>query len=34
MSSNNKILIRKESGETELFDVPKLKHSLQRTGTD
>ena len=34
MSSNNKILIRKASGESEFFDVSKLKHSLRRAGAD
>lgn len=34
MSSNNKIFIRKASGESELFDVSKLIHSLQRAGAD
>ena len=31
--NNNKILIRKASGESELFDVSKLKRSLQRAGS-
>jgi hypothetical protein len=31
--TNNKILIRKASGESELFDVSKLKRSLQRAGS-
>jgi|LSQX01.2.fsa_nt_gb hypothetical protein len=34
MSSNNKILIRKASGESEFFIVSKLKHSLRRAGAD
>jgi hypothetical protein len=34
MSSNNTILIRKASGESEFFDASKLKHSLRRVGAD
>jgi len=34
MSSYSKILIRKASGESEFFDVAKLKHSLLRAGAD
>lgn len=34
MTSHNKIFIRKASGEYELFDESKLKHSLERAGAD
>jgi hypothetical protein len=34
MSHNNTLLIRKASGESELFDVSKLKYSLERAGAD